>query len=127
MTKSYSDILNDTLGVPFSYALILAGLDRCDSLDDDSQSCLYASIVAGSIAEAQPHLEDWLQNVYMPSVLFGMQPQPIDDLQAAGEVLMPTCIGDVMKALGRTPKKDPLDNLDIWSAEDLAMLQKVWK
>jgi hypothetical protein len=126
MNNSYSDTLDELLGVPFSHSLILVGLDRCDSLDDDTQCCLYASIIAGSIVEAHPQLDEYIKSRYMPSLMMGRKPQPIDGFQATGEVLVTTAIGDVMKALGRTPKTDPLDSLDLWDDEDMAMFRKVW-
>jgi hypothetical protein len=126
MTNSYSDTLDELLGVPFSHSLILVGLDRCESLDDDSQCCLYASIIAGSIATANPQLEEYIKTQYMPALMAGRKPKPHNNIQSAGDVLLPTCIGDVMKSLGRTPKTDLLDGLDIWDDEDLAMLKKVW-
>ena len=55
------------------------------------------------------------------------KPQPVDSVRAAGEVLVTTAIGDVMKALGRNPKAHPLDSLDIWDDEDRAMFKKVWR
>lgn len=126
MTKNYSDTLDDLLGVPFSHSLILVGLDRCEFLDDDTQCCLYASIISSGLVETHPQLDEYVRNRYMPAMMIGRKPQPIDGFQAAGEVLAPTCIGDVMRALGRTPKTDHLDSLDIWDDEDLAMLRKVW-
>jgi hypothetical protein len=127
MTNSYSDKLDQLLGVPFSHSLILVGLDRCESLDDDTQCCLYASIIAGSIAEAHPQLDEYIRTRYIPALMTGRKPQPVDSVRAAGEVLVTTAIGDAMKALGRKPKAHPLDNLDIWDDEDMAMFRKVWR
>jgi hypothetical protein len=124
--KNPCEALDEWLGVPFCISLISIGLTRCSSLASDDECYLYASIVASGILERHPQLEYYLKVDYTHTLTKGRKPQLVDDFQSASETLAQTAIGDIMMALGRTDRNYTDEGDDLWSADDLAMLDKVW-
>jgi hypothetical protein len=120
------EALDAWLGVPFCISLISIGLTRCKSLASDKECLMYASIVASGISNRHPQLKDYLKVDYIRTLMKGRKPQPVDNFQAASETLAPTVIGDIMTALGLTASNHTDDGLDLWDADDLVALDKVW-
>lgn len=87
---------------------------------------MYTSIVAGGIEERHLQLEYYLKVDYMHTLINGRKPQHLDDAESVSERLASIALTDILMALGRTNRVYGDEGEELWNADDVAAIDRVW-